>query len=93
MNRLTHTRSAAGTPERATLAPTNYTRTSERAHELGFIIHPFTIDGDPVFLVSRGAASRVLPSLEAIDSFLDLAAAPDRGVMQSIAHSAEGGAA
>lgn len=47
------------------------TRTSARAAALGFCVVPADIDGDPVFLVSRWGRYRVLPSVAAVDEFLN----------------------
>lgn len=50
-----------------------YTRISDRARALGFTLHPTEIEGEPAFLVSRWAMSRVLPDLADVDAFLDRA--------------------
>jgi hypothetical protein len=74
MNRSTPTGSAAGVSEPDHRAPTDYTRTSERAQVLGFHLQATEIEGAPAFLVSRWGMSRVLPDLAAVEVFLNRAA-------------------
>lgn len=90
MNRSTPTGSAAGVSEPDHRAPTDYTRTSERARALGFTLHATEIEGAPAFLVSRWGMSRVLPDLAAVEALLNRAAGAGS---QAPAHPAEGDAA
>lgn len=73
MNRTTAPRSAASIPEQVDAETASYSRTSERAHALGFTLQPTEIEGEPAFLVSRWGLSRVLADLAAVDAFLNRA--------------------